>query len=346
MVPSSEYFKKQVHSRDVEGYKIVARGQFAYATIHLDEGSIGVLNTADSCIISPMYTVFEVDSNRVHAPYFLRLLKSPWALSQYSLMGSGSVHRRRSISFEALARLEVKLPTLPEQRRISVVLDKADNLLRKRREAFRLADSFLRAIFYERCGDPVTNSLSWPERAIAEIGDVTTGNTPSRDEDANFGDAIEWIKSDNINTHSHLLTRAREGLSERGVRLGRVVPPGSTLMTCIAGSSSVIGNVALADRRVAFNQQINAITPALGIDPHFLYTLLLLSKPRIQAASTNSMKGMVSKGVLEKVRVVWPTADVQQEIATMFRRVMQLIEKMEVAEPSSLVETLQHRLLA
>lgn len=80
MVPAAEYFKKQVHSRNLEGYKVVERGQFGYATIHLDEGSIGVLNTAEQCIISPMYTVFEVDENRVHAPYLLRLLKSPWAL--------------------------------------------------------------------------------------------------------------------------------------------------------------------------------------------------------------------------------------------------------------------------
>lgn len=41
-VPSLEFFKKQVFSRDVTGYKVVAPGDFAYATIHLDEGSIGI----------------------------------------------------------------------------------------------------------------------------------------------------------------------------------------------------------------------------------------------------------------------------------------------------------------
>lgn len=346
MVPSADYFKKQVHSRDVEGYKVVARGQFAYATIHLDEGSIGTLDTADHCIISPMYTVFEVDADRIHPPYLLRLLKSPWALSQYSVMGSGSVHRRRSISFETLARLEVALPELPEQKRIATVLEKAESLRRKRKEAARLADEFLQAAFYDRCGDPVSNSMSWPEKCISEIGDITTGNTPSRDVDAYFGNAIEWIKSDNISTSSHVLTKAREGLSELGATLGRIVPAGSTLMTCIAGSASVIGNVALADRSVAFNQQINAVTPYPGIDADFLYALLLFSKPRVQAASTNSMKGMVSKGTLEKVRVIWPPADVQRYIATLFRKSWQLLGRMERADPSPLFAVLQDKLLA
>jgi len=127
MVPSAEYFKKQVHSRSLEGYKVVERGQFGYATIHLDEGSIGVLDTAEQCIISPMYTVFEVDENRVHAPYLLRVLKSPWALSHYATMGSGSVHRRRSISFETLSRLSVPLPDLMEQRSIAVMFGTLDS---------------------------------------------------------------------------------------------------------------------------------------------------------------------------------------------------------------------------
>ena len=46
-VPSEEYFKKKVFSADTENYKIVRKGQFAYATIHLDEGSIDRLTRFD-----------------------------------------------------------------------------------------------------------------------------------------------------------------------------------------------------------------------------------------------------------------------------------------------------------
>lgn len=38
-VESSTYFKKRVFSEDTSNYKVVERGQFAYSTIHLDEGA-------------------------------------------------------------------------------------------------------------------------------------------------------------------------------------------------------------------------------------------------------------------------------------------------------------------
>jgi type I restriction enzyme S subunit len=62
-VPSLEYFKKQVFSRELRTYTIVEPGEFAYATIHLDEGSIGIC--PERCLISPMYTAFRVVSDAV-----------------------------------------------------------------------------------------------------------------------------------------------------------------------------------------------------------------------------------------------------------------------------------------
>lgn len=129
-VPSEEYFKKQVFSNDVSTYKVVDQGQFAYATIHLDEGSIGVAPT--KCVISPMYTVFAVDEARVFPDYLIRFLKSPRALASYPRLGRGTAERRKSISLEALGRLDVPLPPLHEQRRIAAILHGADGVRRSR----------------------------------------------------------------------------------------------------------------------------------------------------------------------------------------------------------------------
>lgn len=225
----------------------------------------------------------------------------------------------------------VALPPTNEQRRIAAILDKADAIRKKRITAIATAGEYLRSAFFELFGDPVANSRGLPEKPIFELATVTTGNTPSREISAYYGDRIEWIKSDNLNTPFHFLTKATEGLSEAGLRIARSAPAGSTLITCIAGSPSCIGNAALADRPVSFNQQINALTPKPGIEPEFIYATTLFSKARIQAASTNGMKGMVSKGALEQVRFILPPPDQRKKFVAIFHKVMALTEKLESA---------------
>lgn len=119
-VPSTEYFKKRVFSTDIRKYKLCIAGDFAYATIHLDEGSIGI--SPVKCGISPMYTTFRLISSDVSPDYLLRYLKSSRALTQYLTLGSGSAERRKSIKFADLRKMEIPLPPLGEQKRIAEIL--------------------------------------------------------------------------------------------------------------------------------------------------------------------------------------------------------------------------------
>jgi type I restriction enzyme S subunit len=146
-VPSLEYFKKQVFSRNVAGYKLVEPGHFAYATIHLDEGAIGI--APERGLISPMYTAFSIDESRVDPRYLIRFLKSPRALARYEQLGKGAVHRRKAISLSALGSLEVPLPPLGEQGRIASILDQADALRAKRRQVIAHLDTLAQSLFHD-----------------------------------------------------------------------------------------------------------------------------------------------------------------------------------------------------
>lgn len=244
------------------------------------------------------------------------------------LAGGANINNLRN---EHLDELLVPVPRPEDQARIADRLDGADAIRRRRKAASALVTELIRSTFLEMFGDPVTNPRGWVRRPLCEVGDVTTGNTPSRAVPEYFGDAVEWIKSDNINTPSHYLTVATEGLSVAGKAVGRIVPSGSSLVTCIAGSPECIGNVALTDREVAFNQQINAVSPKLGVDSGFLYTLLLVGKRLVQAASTSGMKGMVSKGRLEAVMVPFPPSDLRQEFGRRLECLLALSRRQEVA---------------
>lgn len=253
-----------------------------------------------------------------YASYYLR---STNVLQKVTQVATGANLPR--IDEATFGNIYIPLPPLPEQRRIAAILGQADELRQLRREAMNKASQLLSSSFYEMFGDPVTNERKWETKTIREIGQVVTGNTPSRDIPEYYGDFIEWIKSDNLDSFSGYILPSKEKLSKEGAKKGRIVPCGSTLITCIAGSHESIGKAAFANRELSFNQQINAIVPFNGIEPNFLFANLKLSKSAIQSFSSKGMKGIVNKTQLENVKLIIPPENMQKKFSGITFEIME-----------------------
>ena len=78
---------------------------------------------------------------------------------------------------------------------------------------------------------------------------------------------MQWVTPTDI--VSNVIKETAKRLSEKGSKIGRVVPKNTILVTCIAS----IGKNAIVLEKSAFNQQINSLTPFLDKhDPYFLLT--------------------------------------------------------------------------
>ena len=64
---------------------------------------------------------------------------------------------------------KIPLPPLEEQKRIAAILDKTDAIHQKRKQAIDLADEFLRSVFLDMFGDPVTNPKGFQVGTIRDI---------------------------------------------------------------------------------------------------------------------------------------------------------------------------------
>ena len=234
--------------------------------------------------------------------YLLHYLRTP-AMVAHATNNAVGAHLPR-LNPKALESFEIPLPPIDEQRRMAALLDAAAALRAKRRESLAKLDSLTRAIFLDMFGDPSSSSL-FSRAPIGSATAVVTGNTPLRSIAENYGDHIEWLKSGNI-SESGEITYAAECLSESGRAKGREAPAGSTLVVCIAGSPRSIGRAGYLDRPAAFNQQINAVLPGPSVLPEFLFHQLRVGQRLVQRASTNSMKGMVSKSALAAVEILIP----------------------------------------
>ncbi|NCR75752.1 MAG: hypothetical protein GPI92_09150 [Microcystis aeruginosa K13-06] len=88
---------------------------------------------------------------------------------------------QQNISKSIVEKLEIPLPPLEEQRRIAAILDKADGVRRKRKEAIRLTEELLKSTFLEMFGDPVTNPKGWEIVKIENIIELVSGQVDPRE---------------------------------------------------------------------------------------------------------------------------------------------------------------------
>lgn len=265
-----------------------------------------------------------------------------YSLMFYDVTGLVNGATRQKLTQADMRKMEIPLPPLDEQRKIAAVLDKVSDLIAKRHQQLDKLDEMVKARFAEMFGDPVGNPMGWEKIALGKRCDIVTGNTPSRADPENYGNFIEWIKSDNINTPAVLLTEAQEYLSETGFHKCRFVEAGSLLMTCIAGSINCIGNVAVTDRRVAFNQQINAIVPKQD-DVLYLYWLMLLSKPAIHSTINMALKGILSKGQLSEMAFPFPPLELQNQFSVFVKKTEKT--KATISRSLEKLETLKKALM-
>lgn len=137
---------------------------------------------------------------------------------------------------DMLARSDVPLPSLVEQRRIAEVLDRADGLRAKRREALALLGSMKQAVFRDLfvtdapAGCPV---LTVVDIALASAGSIRTGPFGSQLLHSEFTDAgVAVLGIDNA-VQNQFVWGARRYISEQKyAQLKRyTVRPGDVLIT-------------------------------------------------------------------------------------------------------------------
>lgn len=124
LVDSLKYFDKQIFSEDTSKYKVVKKGQYAYATNHIEEGSIGYQDLYPKGLVSPMYTVFETNDEVIDG-YLYKVLKTETYRHIFGINTSSSVDRRGSLRWKQFSTLPIPLPPLKEQEEINDILNLA-----------------------------------------------------------------------------------------------------------------------------------------------------------------------------------------------------------------------------
>ena len=138
------------------------------------------------------------DAKRLDAGYLFHMVWNQRFrfLGEKAMQGAAGQKR---VSTEFLKKFEIPVPPMMEQKRIAVILDKADAIRRKRQQAIELADQFLNSVFMDMFGDPVTNPKGWDKSTIENLSErVTKGESPKWQGFEYQVDGVRFVTSENV----------------------------------------------------------------------------------------------------------------------------------------------------
>lgn len=127
---------------------------------------VGPVNLADRTLcIGRGLAAVRANSSLAHFMYIYYLLKS--IEEKWGSRSTGSTFQ--SINKESISHMTIPFPPLPTQRKIVEILDAADLLRRKRREADAKMKGLIPAIFVKMFGDPATNPMGWEVKRLGAV---------------------------------------------------------------------------------------------------------------------------------------------------------------------------------
>jgi type I restriction enzyme S subunit len=236
-----------------------------------------------------------------------------------------------NLSVPRFLNLPITLPEQAGQARAGAVLDKAFSLHCKHQEAIRLADEFLKALFYEKFGDPVTNPKNQPTCRIDELCEVATGSTPARNRKDYYEGTHPWIKTGEVDTP--LITHAEEYISDIALaETNCKLFPVGTLLIAMYGQGKTRGKVGMLGIPAATNQACAAILPSENIDHYFLYMQLSLMYEHLRAMGRGGNQENLNLGMIKSLVVIRPPKKLVEEFVRATHKTRQILVKMHATE--------------
>lgn len=175
--------------------QLVQNGDVLVATVRPNlNGVAEVPYIYEGATASTGYCVLRPKRSRLDGRYLYYWVQTGAFVND--MMGKATGANYPAVSDKIIKESKIPLPPLTEQKRIAAILDKADAIRRKRQQAIQLADEFLRAVFLDMFGDPVTNHKGFPLGTIRDL--VESANYGSSAKASEAGGDYPILRMGNI----------------------------------------------------------------------------------------------------------------------------------------------------
>ena len=293
-------------------------------------------------------------SERITGPYLFNLLRAPYVRKAGAMKMKGAAGQRR-VPADFFAALQIPLPPLAEQKRLAGILNAADALRAKRREALAQLDTLIQSTFLDMFGDPVTNPMGWEVRSLGDLAVKKPNNGVFRrnheySESLDSGLPVVWVvelfRGNRIDvSESRRLEATQAEIEKYGLLPGDLLFCRSSLKL----DGIAYNNIFLGEREeVLFECHLIRVSPRTDVvNPMFL-NLQLRSVPMralLKSKSKTATMTTIDQQALSSVEVVVPPGGLQSRFAAVVESVEQqrARQRTHLTELDTLFASLQSR---
>ncbi|WP_167352101.1 restriction endonuclease subunit S [Rhodococcus gordoniae] len=273
--------------------------------------------------------------------HFLRAQRRP-------LLAAGRGGTQANISQTILKSWQIPLPPLSEQCRIASILDHADTLRAKRREAIARLDELTQSIFIDMFGDPVVNRKAFPVVPLTQVGHLYSGGTPSKATPDNWEGFLPWFspkdlkRDDLFDSQDHINERITDRTSLK------LLPPDTVVFVVRGMILAHSFPVSILRVQATINQDMKAVLPSVDVTSNFLAHNLRVQTNNILAQVSTAGHGTkrLDFDGMSRIPVLLPPIELQREFDARIELIRHLRTRHQVALSSvdMLFSSLQARL--
>ena len=289
----------------------------------------------------------------VSRDYLFYFLRTPGTVNLATSRCSGANLPR--LGPKQLASFQIPLPPFEEQKRIAEILDAADALRAKRREAIAQLDTLLQSTFLDMFGDPVVNPMGWHVARLEDYFSKTRAGTCC----GPFGSALkkhEYVEDgipvwgiDNVKPNEFIQERSLFITPAKFARLRRYsVDPGDILIS----RAGTVGRMCVAlptvEQSIIGSNLIRlTLNPGAMLPVYFtcLYTFCGERLPGLRTSGDNKSYSFLNTTRLKSLVVPLPPLNLQHRFAAIVQSVEQqwASQRGHLAELDILFASLQAR---
>ena len=339
LVDQRTFFNNQVASKDMSGYYLLRKGEFAYNKSTSGDspwGAVKRLVRYEKGCVSTLYICFGLDGAD---PDFLvtyyetdRWYKAVQMIAAEGARNHGLLNIAPNDFFDTALILP---PSREEQELIGLFFARLDNLItlhqRKYDKLVILKKSMLEKMF-PKDGESVPEirfagfTDPWEQRKLSEVATFGGGHTPPMADPDNYEDGyVLWVTSQDVK--SNYLDRTTTQITEKGAKELTLYPAGSLVMVTRSGILRHTLPVAELRKPSTVNQDIRVILPQGECCGEWLLQFFISHNKELllEFGKTGTTVESVDFGKIKDMLLYMPSTVEQQQIGDFFAKLDSLI---------------------